>query len=271
MVNGVCEDYDSCPIGSSKNSVTGQCETDDCPSGQYLHMGQCLDIPEPPTDPNPTDPTDPNPTDPTDPNPTDPTDPNPTDPADIDLSSIESKLNNINQSIKNSDTNNVNKLNEVSNNIKKTTDAVNSASDKNTESLKKIEDAINNLESDNDDCAPVDPLVEGSGGALRNTVLCGETEITLSNETTEKTYESTVNDFYARISDAPISLMLTDSFEVFNQAGSCPPLVIDLQDVLGVTVRSEIHCDFLEQIRDLLAVIMLIVFSYVGIKVIAEA
>jgi hypothetical protein len=69
-------------------------------------------------DSNPTNPTDPNPTDP---NPTDPnpTDPNPTDPnSEIDLSSITSRLDSINNSVRSSDSNNVNSVNRVNESIK---------------------------------------------------------------------------------------------------------------------------------------------------------
>ena len=65
--------------------------------------------------------------------------------------------------------------------------------------------------------------------------------------------------------------MFTNSFEVLNQQGSCPLIVIDLDDVIGTTIRSGFHCELLENIRSMLSVMMILIFSYAGITVIGRA
>jgi hypothetical protein len=46
--DGSCTDADNCDMGTSLNSLTGSCESDDCPTGQYVNAsGQCNDIPCP--------------------------------------------------------------------------------------------------------------------------------------------------------------------------------------------------------------------------------
>lgn len=113
--NGTCENYQGCPIGSTMSSLTNSCEPDDCPDGKYRHVGQCIDIPPPPTTDVPG------------------TDGPGTDgPAtDVDLSSVNSRLDAINQSVKTADQNNQNSINQ-------NTSAINSMKDSLTQAIQNI-------------------------------------------------------------------------------------------------------------------------------------
>ena len=70
--------------------------------------------------------------------------------------------------------------------------------------------------------------------------------------------------------NAPISQMFTGSFEIFNGTGQCTDLVFDL-DVFDTVVRSDFHCTLLETIRTPLGILMILVFSIAGIRVIGTA
>ncbi len=109
--NGCVNAVTSCPIGTSKSSLSNTCEPDDCLPGKYSIGGVCLDIPPTPENPNPgTDPgTDPG----TNPG-TDPTNP---DPDKVDLSSVNSRLDKMISAQKTADSNNVNALNRVGSKI----------------------------------------------------------------------------------------------------------------------------------------------------------
>ena len=113
--NGTCENYQGCPIGTTMSSLTNSCEPDDCPDGKYMHVGQCIDIPPPPTTDGPG------------------TDGPGTDGpgTDVDLSSVNSRLDAINQSVKTADQNNQNSINQ-------NTSAINSMKDSLTQAIQNI-------------------------------------------------------------------------------------------------------------------------------------
>jgi len=247
LVNGVCKDYNSCPIGSSMG-LGGSCETDDCPSGKYMHMGQCLDIPEPP--PKVTD---------TGGDTTPPT-------TDIDLSSVNNNLNKVNNnlskintSIKTADSNNTSKLNQVKTSVDKVGEKIDTASATNSEKLDAINDSINDINS----CA--------EDGGLKDSILCKKTKVSLTNTALPTTLSEALTQFFNRLSNSPIASMFTGSFEIFNQDGQCPDLVFDLSDVFGSVIRSDAHCVLLEKIRSPLGILMILVFSIAGIRVIGTA
>jgi len=249
LVNGVCENYQSCPIGTSKNSLTNACEADDCPTGKYMHMGQCLTIPEPPSAETGGE-----------------TGGENQQPNEVDLSSVNSNLNEINNSIKIADSNNVNKLTQVKNSVDSVKTSVDSVGEKvdtasttNSEKLDKLNDTVSKMNS-----------CEEDGGA-KDTLLCNKTTVSMEHTVILNTTSEVMTDFYNRISNAPIALMFTDSFEIFNQDGQCSDLVFDLSDVFGTVIRSDAHCVLLEMIRTPLGILMILVFSIAGIRVIGTA
>src|SRR5690606_12596597 len=118
-----------CPIGT-RRGFDGTCQPDDCPAGKYMLGGVCMDIPPPPNVPSGT------------PNNGPGTGTNPGSPDDVkvDLTSVNSRLDNILNANKTGLTNAVNAQN-------KTTTAIQDLHDTNKQLLSEVKELGGSIDS----------------------------------------------------------------------------------------------------------------------------
>ena len=268
--NGVCVSNTdgglNCPIGTSEGSFEneGTCVPDDCPSGQYMTAGGCSTIPSPTP---------------------------PSENTDFDSSGIIAAIKDqtfkINRNT--TDTAKAGTFSIIQNDNKIARDLSNQITSENDALIGAIGDGSGDIVSALGDVkSAIDGLdVSGGGGDTEPPpVDCGEGSELCPPDDEEEEFTGgvggTVGTSYASFSEVNQAFFERVSLSEFGQAGAnlpvmfqgsgtCPILRIDFPDPISAVIQTDIHCVIWAQISGIITAVMMIIYSFLGFRILFEA
>lgn len=84
----------------------------------------------------------------------------------------------------------------------------------------------------------------------------------------QPSFAESADGLFAKIQSAPIVQAFSGSYA--NPTGSCPPFTIDTGPIAGV-ISTTLHCEVWDAVKSVLAVLMLALWGFIGIRIIGSA